>query len=182
MLDRTAVITLANSFSDPSDGEAFKSRDLVLMLLECTPAPFSRDQFTPGHITATGLVLAADDERVLLVHHRRLNRWLLPGGHIEEHDSTPGESARREVLEETGAALRAGDPPLAGIDVHGIPAKGNEPYHLHHDLIFLFHAISDRLRVSAESHDVAWCHPRDFERYSIPGNTRRAYRRVLSLM
>ncbi len=182
MLDRTAVITLASSFSDPSDGEAFKSRELVLMLLEGTPAPFSRDQFTPGHITATGLVLAADEERVLLVHHRRLNRWLLPGGHIEEQDGTPGDAARREVVEETGAALHPADPPLAGIDVHGIPAKGGEPYHLHHDLIFLFHATSDRLQVSAESHDVAWCHPRDFERYAVPGNVRRAYRRVPTLL
>ena len=182
MLDRAAVITLASSFSDLSDGEALKSRDLVLMLLERTPTPFSRDQFTPGHITATGLVLAADEERVLLVHHRRLDRWLLPGGHVEEQDATPGDTARREVMEETGAALRAGDPPLAGIDVHGIPAKGMEPYHLHHDLIFLFHATSDRLEVSAESHEVAWCHPRDFERYTVPGNVRRAYRRVLSLM
>ena len=184
MLNRAAVITLASSFSDPSDGEAFKSRDLVLMLLECTPAPFSRDQFTPGHITATGLVLAADKERVLLVHHRRLDRWLLPGGHVEEQDATPGDAARREVVEETGAPLRVdeGDPPLAGIDVHGIPPKGNEPYHLHHDLISLFHATSDRLRVSAESHEVAWCHPRDFERYVVPANVRRAYRRVLNII
>jgi 8-oxo-dGTP pyrophosphatase MutT (NUDIX family) len=181
MLDRTAVITLASSFSDPSDGEAFKSRDLVLLLLECTPAPFSRHQFTPGHVTASGLVLAPDDERVLLVHHRRLARWLLPGGHVESEDATAGAAARREVVEETCAALRGGDPPLAGIDVHGIPAKGSEPYHLHHDLIFLFHATSDRLQVSAESHEVAWCHPRDFERYVVPGNIRRAYRRVLSL-
>src|SRR5579864_5813363 len=144
MLDRSAVITLASGFSDPSDGEAFKSRDLVLMLLECTPAPFSREQFTPGHITATGLVLAPDEERVLLVHHGRLNRWLLPGGHIEAEDGTAGDAARREVLEETAAALAGrSDPPLAGIDVHGIPAKGSEPYHLHHDLIFLFRATSD---------------------------------------
>jgi 8-oxo-dGTP pyrophosphatase MutT (NUDIX family) len=182
MLDRIAVTLLVSNFSDSSDGEAFKSRDLVLMLLECTPAPFSREQFTPGHITATGLVLAPDEERVLLVHHRRLDRWLLPGGHVEAEDGTAGDTARREVIEETGAALAdKSEPPLAGIDVHGIPAKGSEPYHLHHDLIFLFQATSDRLQVSAESHDVAWCHPRDFQRYAIPGNVRRAYQRALTL-
>jgi len=183
MLDRIAVTLLVSNFSDSSDGEALKSRDLVLMLLECTPAPFSREQFTPGHITATGLVLAPDEERVLLVHHRRLDRWLLPGGHVEAEDEMAGETARREVIEETGAALAGkAEPPLAGIDVHGIPAKGSEPYHLHHDLIFLFQATSDRLQVSAESHDVAWCHPRDFERYAIPSNVRRAYRRALTIM
>ena len=181
MLDRSAVVALVSSFADPSDGDAAKSQELALMLLECTPAPFSRDQFTPGHVTATGLVLAPDDERILLVHHRRLGRWLLPGGHIEPEDSDPAAAARREVLEETGAVLAAGAAPLAGIDVHGIPPKGAEPYHLHHDLIFFFHATSDRLQVSAESRDVAWCHPRDFERYAVPTNVRRAYRRVLLL-
>ena len=179
MLDAAGVVTLVSGFSDPSDGESLKSRELVLMLLDASPAPFSRQQFTPGHITATGLVMAPDGERVLLVRHRRLERWLLPGGHIEPEDATAGEAARREVIEETGAALAAGNSPLAGIDVHGIPAKGAEPYHLHHDLIFGFRAVSDGLRVSAESRAVAWCHPRDFDRYAVPGNVRRAYRRVL---
>lgn len=178
MLDRAAVATLVTSFSDPSDGEACKSRELVLKLLECTPAPFSREQFTPGHLTASGLVLAPHDERLLLVHHRRLARWLLPGGHVEAEDTSAAVAARREVVEETCAALRPDDSPLAGIDVHGIPAKGSEPYHLHHDLIFLFHATADHLQVSAESHEVVWCHPRDFERYAVPGNIRRAYRRA----
>ena len=41
-------------FSFPED---LKSRELVLQLLEHTPAPFSREQFQPGHVTCTGLVL-----------------------------------------------------------------------------------------------------------------------------
>jgi 8-oxo-dGTP pyrophosphatase MutT (NUDIX family) len=183
MLDRSEVRALAASFSDSSEGEVCKSRELVLMLLDCTPEPFSRHQFTPGHVTATGLVLAPDGERVLLVHHRRLERWLLPGGHIEPEDATPGDAARREVIEETGATLAAdGEPLLAGIDVHGIPAKGPEPYHLHHDLVFFFRATSDHLQVSAESRDVTWCHPRDFELYAVPDNVRRAYRRIPTLL
>lgn len=182
-MNAAAIAALVGEFSDSSDGESLKSRELVLMLLECTPAPFSRHQFSPGHVTATGLVVAPDEERVLLVHHRRLNRWLLPGGHIEAEDGTAADAARREVIEETRAALvDTNDAPLAGIDVHGIPAKGAEPYHLHHDLIFLFRATSLSLQVSAESHQVAWCHPRDFERYAVPANVWRAYRRIPSLI
>ena len=56
------------------------------MLLECSPEPFSRDQFVPGHITCTGLVIAPDRDGILLIHHRRLDRWLLPGGHVEAAD------------------------------------------------------------------------------------------------
>lgn len=181
MPDPAAVTALVRGFDDPSDGEALKSRELVLMLLERSPAPFSRDQFTPGHITATGLVLAPDGEQILLVHHRRLDRWLLPGGHVEPEDATVGDSARREVLEETGVALAPESaPPLAGIDVHGIPPRRKEPFHLHHDLLFFFRAIATELRVSPESRDVLWCAPRDFDRYGLPGNVRRAYHRLVS--
>ena len=153
-----------------------KSRELILMLLECTSDPFSRHQFHPGHITGTGMVVAPDGERILLVHHRRLNRWLLPGGHVEAGDPEIWDAARREVIEETGAALTDDPaPPLAGLDVHGIPAGKGEPYHLHHDMLFTFRALADDCRVSPESRAVAWCGPAGFDRYSVPDNVRRAY-------
>src|SRR5947208_4736332 len=42
------------------------------------------------------------------------------------------------------------------------------PYHLHHDLLFAFRALTDEIRVSEESHAVAWCTPAEFERYQLP--------------
>lgn len=180
MIDPSSVAALVGQASFGGDGEAHKSRDLILMLLRHSCAPFSRHQFTPGHITCTGLVISPGGGSVLLVHHRRLDRWLLPGGHVEPDDAVIQDTARREVVEETGAVLADGTPPLVGADVHGIPPKRGEPYHLHHDLIFLFHALSGKFRVSEESRAVAWCAPPEFERYDLPGNVRRAWGRVLS--
>ena len=179
MVDAPTVAQLARTFDEPADGQAMKSIELILELLERSPAPFSREQFTPGHITCTGLVLAADGERVLLVHHRRLNRWLLPGGHVEPEDVEIADAARREVVEETGAILGP-ESWFVGADVHGIPGKKHEPYHLHHDLLFHFRALEEELRVSEESHAVVWCAPSEFDRYQVPGNVRRAYRRVVT--
>jgi 8-oxo-dGTP pyrophosphatase MutT (NUDIX family) len=181
MIHPQSVAALVRAFDDPLDGQALKSCELILLLLEHSPDPFSRHHFTPGHITSTGLVLAPDGDRILLVHHRRLNRWLLPGGHVEPDDATLAGAARREVLEETGAILLP-DPSvrLIGADVHGIPSHGREPYHLHHDLLFLFLATSDALQVSPESHAVTWCAPAEFDRYDVPANVRRAWRRVLA--
>jgi 8-oxo-dGTP pyrophosphatase MutT (NUDIX family) len=182
MIDPQKVAALVRTFSDAADGESLKSCELVAMLLACSPAPFSRQQFTPGHITCTGLVLAPDGARVLLVHHGRLNRWLAPGGHVEAEDAEVGDAARREVIEETGVQLVADRAAvLAGADVHGIPAKGSEPYHLHHDLLFAFRAASDEVRLSDESLAIAWCAPADFDRYELPANLRRAYVRVREL-
>jgi 8-oxo-dGTP pyrophosphatase MutT (NUDIX family) len=126
-------------------------------------------------------VLASDGDRLLLVHHRRLKRWLLPGGHVEPEDLEIWDAARREVIEETNARLLPDPAPrLAGMDVHGIPSNGREPYHLHHDLLFAFRAASREIRVSPESRDVAWCTPAEFDRYALPDNIRRAYRRIFN--
>ncbi|MEO8371610.1 MAG: NUDIX domain-containing protein [Candidatus Solibacter sp.] len=179
MLDPRTVSALARGFTDATDGQALKSLELILQLLDCSPEPFSRDHFTPGHITTSGMVLAPGRRRVLLVHHRRLERWLLPGGHVEPGDATIADAARREVVEETGAVLGA-RAMLAGADVHGIPAKRGEPYHLHHDLLFAFEALGEEIQVSEESHAVAWCSPDEFDKYGIPDNVRRAWARVVT--
>jgi 8-oxo-dGTP pyrophosphatase MutT (NUDIX family) len=178
MLTSSAVRDLVRSLHDPSDGELVKSRDLVLHILDHTPAPFSRDQFTPGHITCTGLVLSPDRDAVLLVHHRRLDRWLLPGGHVEPGDAAIADAARREVVEETGAVLAPDPAPLIGIDVHGIPPGKGEPYHLHHDLLFAFRALSTEFQLSHESRAIAWARPAEFDRYDLPRNVRRAVIRL----
>ena len=174
MIDSKALSALSAQLTD--DGAALKSLELILYLLDHSPDPFSREQFTPGHITCSGMVIAPDGDRILLVHHRRLDRWLLPGGHVEPDDATIADAARREVIEETGAILDT-TTVLAGADVHGIPGKGHEPYHLHHDLLFRFQALSDEFQVSEESHAVAWCTPAEFDRYAIPPNVRRAWQR-----
>lgn len=183
MMDRAAISALVRAAAFEGDGEALKSRDLILDLLAATPEPFSRWQFTAGHITASGLVVAPDGGRLLLVHHRRLDRWLPPGGHVELEDTEIWDTGRREVIEETGAALEPACPPdrppqLVSLDVHGIPARGPEPYHLHHDLVFLFRATAVSVTVSEESRAIAWCAPAEFDRYQVPGNVRRAWARA----
>lgn len=182
MMDVATVSALMRSARFEDDGQALKSRELILDLLAGTPEPFWRGQFTPGHITGTGLVLAPDGGRLLLVHHRRLDRWLLPGGHVEPGDVEIWDSSRREVIEETGAMLAADAAPLLiSADVHSIPARGPEPYHLHHDLVFLFRATAEGITVSEESRAVAWCAQGEFDRYDLPGNVRRAWARVREL-
>jgi 8-oxo-dGTP pyrophosphatase MutT (NUDIX family) len=173
------VVRLLDRFCPGKDGEARKSQELTRALLDWSPDPFSRKIFNPGHVTCTGVVLSPKRKRVLLVHHNRLDRWLLPGGHCESQDETIAAVAAREVLEETGVILAAGAAPLVGIDVHPIPANSREPLHLHHDLIFAFQAKSSSTECSAESREVAWCELEQFDRYNLPLPIRRATLRAL---
>ena len=173
------ALQLVDSFPPEEEN---KSRELTLGLLRHTPEPLSRLQFTPGHLTCTGLVLHPDLDRFLLIHHRRLDRWLAPGGHVEPEDESPRAAAAREVLEETEVPVLPGPALLAGLDVHGIPAKGAEPYHLHHDLKFALVAATAEVAVTSETRGVAWCRFDEAERYGVPPSIQRAAARARAVL
>ena len=171
------ALALVRAFEPTPEEE--KSRELILALLQLTGAPFSRDQFHPGHITCTAAVLDPNGLRFLLMHHHRHRRWLLPGGHVEDSDVTLSDTARREAVEETAVAIAIGSPAmLVGMDVHGIPARKGEPFHLHHDLIFALRANSEAFALTDEAPEVAWCALDEFERYSLPSSITRAVERA----
>ena len=119
--------------------DAKEAADLALMKAQCEllPEPFSRAQ-PAAHFT--GSAVMTDGRRVALVRHRKLGRWLQPGGHVEPAD---GEdllaTALREVTEETGCLVvpHPTAPRPLDVDVHPIPSRGTEPAHLHLDVRFL---------------------------------------------
>jgi 8-oxo-dGTP pyrophosphatase MutT (NUDIX family) len=172
------AIALVRAFEASPEEE--KSRELILALLGYSAEPFSRDQFEPGHITCTAAVLHPDAGRVLLMHHHRHKRWLLPGGHVEDSDAMLDETAKREAIEETAVRVAVGNAGiLVGMDVHGIPARKREPFHLHHDLIFAFSADSEEIAFTEEAPQVAWCGVDEFARYELPSSITRAVERAV---
>jgi len=111
-------------------------RDAFLDLLHNTNAPYSRAQFEPGHITASCYVVD-DRSRLLLHHHRRLDRWLQMGGHLEPGESTV-DAALREATEESGLRdLQLAFDGILDLDVHVIPAGRGEPEHRHFDVRYI---------------------------------------------
>lgn len=53
------------------------------------------------HFCASAFVINPNDKKILLVKHHLFDKWVQPGGHIED-DETPEEAATREIYEETG--------------------------------------------------------------------------------
>jgi 8-oxo-dGTP pyrophosphatase MutT (NUDIX family) len=113
------------------------------------------------------------------MYHHRLHRWLLPGGHVEEPDTSLPATAAREACEETMVRIDANHAPwLAGLDVHGIPPKKAEPFHLHHDLIWCFRAAADEIACTVEAPSVLWADEADWDRLDIADSIRNSIRRL----
>jgi 8-oxo-dGTP pyrophosphatase MutT (NUDIX family) len=111
------------------------------------------------HFTATAFIIDSRN-RVLLLWHKRMQRWMPPGGHIDP-DELPEDTAVRECKEETGLDIEIvsdeqtdvfDDPgegrmlkkPFAML-LEEIPASDirNEPAHQHMDFLFRARPIDE---------------------------------------
>jgi 8-oxo-dGTP pyrophosphatase MutT (NUDIX family) len=137
--------------------EAQHHRD-ILDLLSYGLSPFSREHFVPGHITASCFIVDRVSGQLLLHHHRRLNRWLQMGGHVEQGEWAV-QAALREAREESGLDdLELMTDEVTDIDVHEIPEGKGEPAHAHFDVRYVARTSHPESIVidRAESNDLAW--------------------------
>jgi 8-oxo-dGTP pyrophosphatase MutT (NUDIX family) len=131
----------AHSAADELEAE---SLEWMRRFVAAPADPFGREN-PAGHITASAVVARPDGESFLLLWHRKLGRWLQPGGHVEHEDASAFDAALREAREETGI-VEFGAPlgrTILDVDVHQIPARKNEPAHHHFDVRFLLTTEGD---------------------------------------
>lgn len=143
-----------------ADAPESRDRDAIVAFVLRHPHPFDR-RIVEGHLTASALVVAARGDRVLLLHHRKLDRWLQPGGHAEPGETVAEAIALREAREETGVEgleLHPTAPRPLDVDVHAIPAHGEEAAHEHLDLRYLVRAPDGAAITlnAGESHALRW--------------------------
>src|SRR5688500_14632235 len=140
-------------------GEAQVHGEFEQLLGEASD-PFVRERLA-GHFTASCWLVDRTGTRVLLTHHRKLDRWLQLGGHADG-DRDLARVALREAEEESGLAGLRVEPMMFDLDRHWIPARGEVPGHWHYDVRYIVRAgTNEDYVVSDESHDLAW---RDIER------------------
>lgn len=130
----------------PADAQENEHVRQMQALLAENSTSWHRDSFVPGHFTASAFLASPELDRLLLIFHPKLHLWLQPGGHIEPGDENLLAAAAREAREETGLtqfALHPACPGIFDVDVHTIPARKDEPAHLHLDVRFLFVVSGD---------------------------------------
>ncbi len=170
----------------PADARESRHLAQILAFVAAHPQPFDR-RIRPGHLTGSALVVSAARDQVLLLHHRKLGLWLQPGGHGDPGETTGEAVALREAFEETGIAgiaLHATAPRPLDVDVHAIPAHGDEPAHEHLDLRYLVIApdTATARHNPDESHAIRWFTWAQLETMELDAGLRRAVGKVKGLL
>ena len=123
-------------------------------------------QLQKGHLTGSAWITDQQNSSVVLVHHRKLDRWLQPGGHADGITDIY-EVALKEAMEETGLQGLQSSRKIFDVDIHLIPANSKDPAHFHYDIRYHFIAPSEStLIVSPESHEVSWVPVNHVEKHS----------------
>jgi len=136
-------------------------------------------------IDFTVAIFIVHDGKILLIHHRKLGKWLPLGGHIEL-DEDPEQAALREAREESGldVELLGERPPTTSpgtrallaprfLDIHRISDT-----HEHIGMIYWARPkpvapagqnFNDAISLAAaEHHDIRWCSHDELEKLSPP--------------
>jgi 8-oxo-dGTP pyrophosphatase MutT (NUDIX family) len=158
----------------PFDERERTMRERLTGFLEVHGERAFERSLTPGHITASAWIVDPERTAAVLLHHRKLARWLQLGGHVDG-DPDVRRAALREAREESGLrTLRMISETIYDIDVHHIPAHGTDAAHEHYDLRFALEADPrEPLVRNGEAHDVRWIALGELERYAIDDSVRR---------
>ena len=141
----------------------------------------------------TDLVVAGyifHKNKVLLVHHKKLNLWLPAGGHIDK-DETPDEALTREIKEETGIKieiLNKNDMPIEGNvkENLGVPFHANVHSvgdHEHCCLFYICKALNpEKLEINKELKNFKWFSDDELYNKEVPLDVRNIGLKAFELM
>lgn len=134
----------------PADPRETAAKERFLAELDRLGRP-ADETADPVHVTASAVVVGP--RGTVLHRHRKLGRWMQPGGHLDPGEA-PATAALREAREETGLALAhpPGGPTFIHLDVH--PAAAG---HTHLDLRYLLvGSDEDPQPMPGESPEARW--------------------------
>lgn len=159
-MDFNAFIKLLDQHQ-PADAVEAAHWRRVRDFVSTNPTCFWQRSTLEGHVTGSAFVVDRSQQFALLLHHAKLNRWVQPGGHLDDTDESPAAGALREAVEETGIdGLTLASHALYDVDVHPIPERNkdglHEPAHFHFDARYLVIAPTDHVSISTESLGFRW--------------------------
>ena len=130
----------------------------------------------PQYTTGSAWLINPSDGKILLTHHKKLERWLQPGGKINAQDNLSIQhTALRQAQEILGIKqIALSSPDLFHLDIHYIPAQKNQEAHYYYDFCFLHHLTEDHpLNKSNDSSDLRWFSMAELMQMDLESSTER---------
>jgi 8-oxo-dGTP pyrophosphatase MutT (NUDIX family) len=166
----------------PASESEYQKRDDTIAFVGAHPGCFDRELLI-GHVTGSAWVVNPKRDKVLLTHHRKLDKWLQLGGHCDgDHDVL--RVALREAIEESGVNnIIPVYPQIFDIDILLVPERRTttafEPEHWHYDARFLLQADDTMpLYITSESNDLRWVPLSEVERLTGEDSVLRMVRKT----
>jgi 8-oxo-dGTP pyrophosphatase MutT (NUDIX family) len=128
-----------------------------ISFIEAHPDCFERT-CVKGHLTGSSIIYNEDFTKVLLTHHKKLNKWLQLGGHADG-DTDLSQVALKEAQEESGLenVEFCFDKKIIDIDLHLIPKNPKDEQHFHYDVRYCFKTKTpEKIKISHESKELRW--------------------------
>ncbi len=134
-----------------------------------------------GHMTASCWVVNKKRDKVLLIDHVKLEKWLQPGGHCDG-DENAFNVALKELEEETGVIPQFSNPDIFDVDIHTIPERKGIPEHEHFDLRYLFIANDEHEVVqNHETNAIMWVELESLEKVTEEGSILRMKSKTMTI-
>ena len=171
------VLNQINEFSCVFDSELV-IKERFSEFRKAHPDCFERS-LAVGHITASAFVFDMVRNKILLIHHKKLNKWLQPGGHCDG-DSDTLAVAIKEVFEETGLKIEKADQKIFDLDIHVIPELKGIGEHEHFDIRYLFNADSSLpLLQNHETNQLKWINLNELSDYTSEESLHRMKNKLI---
>ncbi|MFZ2544719.1 MAG: NUDIX domain-containing protein [Candidatus Saccharimonadales bacterium] len=138
------IIAIIDHYIDRFPSEINRLAELKKQLTNPSIDLRLRSTIPEGHFCASGILLLPEN-KILMLEHKALGIWVVPGGHYDLIDGDIFNTAIRETMEETGINNIHLHPwhiensmPI-DIDTHPIPARPekNEGPHQHFDFRYV---------------------------------------------
>jgi 8-oxo-dGTP pyrophosphatase MutT (NUDIX family) len=127
-------------------------------------------------LTATAYIV--NNQEVLLIYHKKMQKWLPPGGHVDPNE-LPSDAAIREAFEETGIEIEIITQENVWVKnwnaksfprpylclLEEIPAYRDQPAHQHMDFIYVAKSIGGKLENNhIETDGLKWFNLQEIEK------------------
>ncbi len=181
-MHRNFLLHLLKKYA-PTDIDEQNMQRKTIRFVEQNENCFDRT-LSVGHITGSAWLVNKTLSHVFFTHHKKLNRWFQPGGHSDGNANSLAV-AMCEASEESGIEdvyIQPLSNEIFDIDIHTIPARKNEPEHLHYDIRFILEAdMSQTLIMSDESHNISWIPVDNISSYTTEISITRMTRKMKKL-